>query len=398
MISRHNQDVIYFGSNRFHRSLNRGDEFKNLSGDLTKGPREGDVTFGTLATIDESPLKFGLLYTGSDDGLIHISKDGGYTWTNISAGLPTNLWVSRVVASAHNEGTVYASLNGYRDDNFIPYVFVSTNYGQTWQPIGTNLPNEPVNVVKEDPKNPNLLYVGTDHGVYVSMDKGKSFMRFAKNLPAVAVHDLVIHPRDNELIVGTHGRSLYTANIEPLQQLTDSVSTSPLHVYTLKPIQYSSNWGRMFNKYEDAPEYRYDITYYAKQSGQTTVKIQTVPKEGDKAITLRTLSDTTEAGLNYLTFNYTIDSTQRVAYEKFLNDARKKEDKAIELKVADDKKLYLRPGKYKLVIESNGARITKDLEVKAPDRRGRRAVLPNAYAAPDEFENWMEESGVEESK
>lgn len=398
LVSRHNQDVVYFGSNRFHRSLNKGDEFKTLSGDLTKGPREGDVTFGTLATIDESPMKFGLLYTGSDDGLIHVSKDGGYTWANVSAGLPANLWVSRVVASAHSEGTVYASLNGYRDDHFKPYVFVSTNYGQTWQPLGTTLPDEPVNVVKEDPKNPNLLYVGTDHGVYVSMDKGKSFMRFTKGLPAVAVHDLVVHPRDNELIVGTHGRSLYTANVEPLQQMTDSVTTKPLHVYALKPIQHSANWGRMPNKYEDAPEYRYDVTYFAKQAGTTTVKLQTVPKDGDKALTLRTLTDTTEAGLNYLTFNYAIDTTQRVAYEKMLNDAKKKDDKAIEVKVADDKKLYIRPGKYKLVMESNGATITKDLEVKAVERRGRRAVLPNAYAAPDEFESWMEESGVEETK
>ncbi len=384
LISRHNQDVIYFGSNRFHRSLNRGDEFKTLSGDLTKGPKTGDVGFGTLTTIDESPMKFGLIYAGSDDGLVHVSKDGGYNWTNISAGLPNNLWVSQVSPSAHDEGTVYVSLNGYRDDHFKPYVFVSKDYGQTWQSLAGTLPNEPVNVVREDPKNANLLYVGTDHGLYVSLDKGKSFIRASSGtLPAVAVHDVVVHPRENELVVGTHGRSIYTANVEPLQLMADSVTSKPLHLFALKPITNSAGWGRVFNKYEDAPKYEYTMTYYAKQPGRTTAKITT-----DKGLLLRTLTDTTEAGLNYLTFDYAVDTTQRVAYEKALNEAKKKDDKAIELAVADDKKLYIRPGKYKLTLDQNGTTLTRDFEVKSPERRTRR---PATFASPGEFEQWREE-------
>lgn len=383
LISRHNQDVIYFGSNRFHRSLNRGDEFKTLSGDLTKGPKTGDVGFGTLTTIDESPMKFGLIYAGSDDGLVHISKDGGYNWTNVSAGLPNNLWVSQVSASAHDEGTVYVSLNGYRDDHFKPYIFVSTNYGQTWQSLAQTLPNEPVNVVREDPKNANLLYVGTDHGLYVSVDKGKSFIRASSaTLPAVSVHDVVVHPRENELVVGTHGRSLYTANVEPLQLMADSVMSKPLHLFAMKPITNSAGWGRVFNKYEDAPKYEYTMTYYAKQPGQTTAKITT-----DKGLLLRTLTDTTEMGLNYLTFDYAVDTTQRMAYEKALNEAKKKDDKAIELAVADDKKLYIRPGKYKLTLEQNGSTLTRDFEIKASERRSRR---PATFATPGEFEQWRE--------
>jgi photosystem II stability/assembly factor-like uncharacterized protein len=383
LISRHNQDVIYFGSNRFHRSMNRGDEFKTLSGDLTKGAVPGDVAFGTLTTIDESPLKFGLIYAGSDDGLLHVSKDGGYTWTKISDNLPQNLWVSQVSASAHDEGTVYVSLNGYRDDHFRPYVFVSTDYGQTWQSISQTLPNEPVNVVREDPKNANLLYVGTDHGLYLSLDKGKTFVRASSGtLPAVAVHDLVVHPRENELVVGTHGRSLYTANVEPLQQLVDSIVSKPLHLYALKPITANASWGRVFNKYEDAPKYAYALTYYAKQPGQLTAKITT-----DKGLLLRTLADTTETGLNYLTYDYAVDTTQRVAYEKYLNDTKKKDEKTIELAIADDKRLYIRPGKYKLVMEQNGTTLTRDFEVKPPERRPRR---PTTFASPGEFEAWRE--------
>jgi len=279
LLSRHNQDVVYFGSNKFHRSLNRGDEFKTLSGDLTKGPKEGDVAFATLTTIDESPLKFGLLYVGSDDGLVHVSRDGGYSWTRISDKLPQDLWVSRVTASAHEEGTVYVSLNGYRDDHFKAYVYRSTDYGQNWQPIGTDLPAEPVNVVKEDPKNANLLYVGTDHGLYVSLDKGRSFMRMlgdeAGRLPAVAVHDLVVHPRDNELVVGTHGRSLYVASVAHLQELTDTLLAQPLYVFGIKPGQYSPGFGRMYNKYGEAPEYKLELPFYAKAAGKTTVRLTT---------------------------------------------------------------------------------------------------------------------------
>ncbi|NID12218.1 WD40/YVTN/BNR-like repeat-containing protein [Fibrivirga algicola] len=391
LISRHNQDVIYFGSNRFHRSLNRGDEFKTLSGDLTKGPREGDVTFGTLTTIDESPLRFGLIYTGSDDGLIHVSKDGGNTWVRITNGLPDNLWVSRVAASAHQEGTVYASLNGYRDDHFAAYVFVSTDFGQTWKALGKNLPAEPVNVVKEDPKNPNLLYVGTDHGLYLSLDKGNSFMPLsgegaATRLPAVAIHDVVVHPRDPELLVGTHGRSLYTVNLELIQQLGDSILTKPLHLFALKPVTASAAWGRKV-LYEETPTYSMTIPYMAKQAGRTQATITT-----DKGITLRTLTDTTEAGLNYLTFDYTVDTTQRAAYQTYLNEGKKKDAPAVDLTLADNKKLYIRPGKYKVTLTQNGQTVSRDLEVKAVERRARRPVT---FASPDEFEQWREQEEAE---
>jgi photosystem II stability/assembly factor-like uncharacterized protein len=219
LISRHNQDIVYYGSNKLHRSFNRGDSLPPISEDLTTAPPQGDVPFGTITTISESPLKFGLLYAGTDDGNIQISKDGGYTWKLISSNLPKGLWVSRVIASQYNEARVYASLNGYRNDHFLPYVFVSDDYGNSWNPIGTDLPNEPVNVVKEDSKYPNIIYVGTDGGLYVSTNTGKSFMMWNAGLPAsVPIHDLIIHPRDHEIILGTHGRSLYVAKLEKLHQ------------------------------------------------------------------------------------------------------------------------------------------------------------------------------------
>ncbi|WP_266362028.1 WD40/YVTN/BNR-like repeat-containing protein [Tellurirhabdus rosea] len=396
LVSRHNQDVVYFGSNRFHRSLDRGDEFKVLSGDLTRGRKEGDVSFGTLTTIDESPLRFGLIYTGSDDGLIHVSRDGGYTWTRISDGLPAAvqpLWVSRVTASAHDEGTVYATLNGYRNDHFRAYVFRSTDYGKTWQPIGTDLPAEPVNVLKEDPKNPDVLYVGTDHGLYASLDRGRSFMILGEGLPAVAVHDLVVHPRENELIVGTHGRSLYVGDVSYLQSLTDSVRAKDLYVYKLKNETYRASRGRMYNKYSEKPEYQFTMPFYARTAGRTTVRLMA------DSLTLRTLTDTSEAGLNYLSFDYAIDSTARGAYQGWLNDHRT-EGREINLKPADDGKIYLRPGKYTFVFETaGGASEKKSWELKAPERKKWGVTsLPKPGASPDEWEEWMEEQGFEEKK
>ena len=212
-LSRHNQDILYMGSNRFHRSLNQGDNFETLSGDLTKGGRKGNVSYGTLTTIIESDLKYGLIYVGSDDGMVHVSKNGGFSWENISSSLPKDMWVSGIYPSKFIQGRVYLSLNGYRWDNFEPMVYISEDYGLNWSKIGHNLPMEPVNVIIEDPKNESLVYVGTDHGVYASFDYGNNFQAFTNGLPNAPVHDLVVHPRDDDLVVGTHGRSVYLSLI-----------------------------------------------------------------------------------------------------------------------------------------------------------------------------------------
>lgn len=223
LLSRHNQDVLYMGSNKFHRSLQKGVSMETLSTDLTTNPIQGDVPFGSLSTITESSLKFGLLYVGSDDGNIHISKDGGYTWTNVSKNLPKNvkgLYVSRVTSSKYKESKVYATLNGYRNDHFNSYVFVSEDYGNNWKQISKDLPAEPVNVIVEDNVSDSILYIGTDGGLYVSIDAGNTSMQWNNGMPkSIPVHDLVIHPRENELVVGTHGRSIYIASLVSIQKL-----------------------------------------------------------------------------------------------------------------------------------------------------------------------------------
>ena len=201
LLSPHNQDIVYFGTNHFHKSNDKGDSWELTSKDLTNGGKKGNVPYGTITTIAESPLVKDLLYVGSDDGLIHVSKNGGETWKNISKNLPQDMWVSKVYASSHNEKVIYASLNGYRWDNFSPYLYKSENYGKTWTSLSSNLPDSPINVVIEDNENQNILYVGNDHGVYVSLDSGTNWEPFSSGLTSAAVHDLVIQKDENHLLV-----------------------------------------------------------------------------------------------------------------------------------------------------------------------------------------------------
>ncbi len=215
LLSRHNQDIFYLGSNKLNQSLNKGTGIKPISPDLTNGGKPGDVPYGTITTISESPLRFGMLYAGTDDGNIQLSKDGGYTWKNVGEKLsPKGLWVSRVIASRYKEGRVYATLSGYRMDHFKPYVFMSEDYGEHWTAIASNLPMEPVNVIIEDPYIDSMLYLGTDGGLYVTKTLGASWNAWTKGLPlSVPIHDITIQERENELLLGTHGRSIYVAKL-----------------------------------------------------------------------------------------------------------------------------------------------------------------------------------------
>lgn len=212
LLSQFNQDIFYMGTNIFYRSMDKAETLVPLSGDLTKGKKAGNVPYGTIVSFSESPIRFGLIYAGTDDGNIQLSKDDGYTWTLVSSNLPKNLYVSRVAASSFKEGRVYATLNGYRDDNFTAWLFVSEDFGKTWNALGKDLPAEPLNVIKEDPLYEDILYVGSDNGLYASFNRGKSFMTLGK-LPSVPVHDIAIQKTANEIVIGTHGRSIYIASL-----------------------------------------------------------------------------------------------------------------------------------------------------------------------------------------
>jgi photosystem II stability/assembly factor-like uncharacterized protein len=220
IISPHNSDTIYHGMQYLFRSRDRGDSWERISKDLTYNTKSemGDIPYHTIFSISESPLKFGLIYVGTDDGKVHVTMDSGKTWKEIMNGLPYQKWVSELVASGHGLSTVYMTQNGKRDDDFAAYIWKSTDYGKTWKDISGNIPLGPVNVIKEDPVNKNILYVGTDIGVYVTTDGGKTWNVLGGNLPSTFVHDLIIHPRDNIIVIATHGRGMWAMDANPINK------------------------------------------------------------------------------------------------------------------------------------------------------------------------------------
>ncbi|MDH3272074.1 MAG: hypothetical protein OEN56_12110 [Gemmatimonadota bacterium] len=234
LVSPHDCDVIYHAGNMLLRSEFRGESWEVISPDLTKADPatlttgkggDGNIQYATITSIDESPLTPGLIWVGTDDGNVQVTRDGGQNWTLLNDNIPGNpeYWVSRVEASHHDPGTAYVSYTGYRRDDFRPFVYRTTDFGQTWTSIASNLPPGPVNVIREHHENPDLLFVGTEFQVWVSNDAGARWTSMKLDMPTNPVHDMKIHERDDDLVVATHGRGIYIADLAPLSELTPAV-------------------------------------------------------------------------------------------------------------------------------------------------------------------------------
>ncbi len=274
-ISKHHADIIYIGSQFLHRSFNQGRAWETISPDLTKSKQGGNVPISTLTAIDESPFKFGVIYTGADDGSMKVTKDAGVTWEDIATPA-TERWVTRIVASKHDAGTVYCTQNGYRQDEWTPYVWRSTDYGKTWQSIAANLPFEPVNTIREDPTNKDRLYVGTDMGVYVSIDGGASWVAYGGGLPHIAVHDLVIQEQAKDMVIGTHGRSVWVIDLEPLDEADAELRAKNLHLWPVNNVSGRDGWGfdRKQNWDKSEPnEPKINGRFWSKGHGKATIKV-----------------------------------------------------------------------------------------------------------------------------
>jgi photosystem II stability/assembly factor-like uncharacterized protein len=215
IISPHDNTIVYAGFQTLYKSKNRGDAWETISKDLSDnnsaqmGQNPSAIPYQTIIAVAESPKKKDLLYVGTDDGRLHTTIDGGKEWTELTTKLPVRRWISRVTPSAQAEGTVYVTQRGREDDDFAAYIYKSTDFGKTFQSIVNNIPAGPVNVIREDPKNPNVLYVGTDFGVFVSTNGGARWEVLGGNLPSVQVSDLQISPRDNVIVISTYGRGMW---------------------------------------------------------------------------------------------------------------------------------------------------------------------------------------------
>ncbi|MCW5516320.1 WD40/YVTN/BNR-like repeat-containing protein [Muriicola sp. Z0-33] len=350
LLSPHNQDILYMGSNMLHRSLNQGDDWETISGDLSTGGKKGNVAYGTITTISESVFKFGLLYTGSDDGLVHLSKNGGGSWEVLSSGFPKDLWVSRIAASKHKKERVYASLNGYRWDDFTPYIYVSEDYGKSWKNIAANIPKSPVNVILEDPENEMLLFAGTDNGLYVSFNRGDSWELFQNGIPNVAIHDLVIQPEARHLVVGTHGRSIYKADIAELQQLTPDMLSKNLVVFEPENIKHSDRWGNPSGQWSTPNTPGIDITFYSDKA-----EIYRAEVKSQEGIVVSSSELSADKGLNIMSYDVAFSKSGKTAYLKRNKKA---------LRTAKNGKTYLPQGKYTVEITTKKLKETVHFEIK----------------------------------
>lgn len=257
VLSQHDDNTVYIGSNVLFRSTDLGQTFEAVSGDLTWGidrdtllimgvpgaapqmsRNDGQSSYGNLTAIAESPHDANVIYTGSDDGRLHVTRDGGASWTDVTArvnGLPARTYVTRLVASHGQPGTIFAAFDNHRNDDFAPYVYVSENFGNDWRAITAGLPMTSVNALTQHPENPRLLFLGNEVGLYVSVDAGAQWVRVESNLPTVPVDDIKVHPRENDLVIGTHGRGIWILDdVTPLERLSADVVASNAFVFPIR--------------------------------------------------------------------------------------------------------------------------------------------------------------------
>ncbi|MBK8595256.1 MAG: glycosyl hydrolase [Holophagales bacterium] len=278
LLSPHSRNILWFGTQKLWRSFDRGETWTAVSSDLTSPREPGDVPFGTITTISESPKTFGVLYAGTDEGKIWGTRDGGATWKDLSKGLAKERWVTRVVASAHDDGTVFVSQSGLRNDDFAPYVWKSADFGATWTSIAAGLPDEPVNSVREDPKARHLLWAATDAGAFVSLDRGATWSALTGGLPHVPVHDLAIHPKEGDVVLGTHGRSAFVAEAAPLRELTPEVAKKALHAFEVKAATWERRRGYGENEF---------FSWYRVPTTRTLAWWAGAPAAGTATITVK---------------------------------------------------------------------------------------------------------------
>ena len=243
------------------------------------------------------------------------------------------------MASKHKKERVYVTLNGYRWDDFKVYAYKSDDYGQSWTAISGNIPASPVNVIIEDSENENILYLGTDNGAYVSFNGGESWELFSNGLPNVAMHDMVIQPESKDLLLGTHGRSIYKANIAPLQMMNDDMASEAITIFNLSAVRYSSRWGSSWSKWLDAYEPEKTIQFYSNSSGNKTIRILS-----ENGAELNSMNVKVDKGFNYVDYNLELSAKGRKALMK--------ENTSIDINKASNGKYYLPQGTYTLQIDN----------------------------------------------
>ena len=323
IISPHDSKTIYTGAQVLLRSTDRGDHWEEISPDLSTNPADkimpnseggipGGIPWFGISSIAESPVTAGLLWVGTSDGNVQMTRDAGSHWTDVTdkvaaAGGRADAYVSRVAASAHNEGTAYVAKSGYKLDDFHAYLYKTTDHGATWTSISSNLPVEPVNVIREDPDNASLLFAGTDAGLFVTMDGGARWVRMT-NIPNMPVRDLAMQQATRDLVVGSYGRGIFIANIAPLEEMSASTLAEDVHLFRVLPTVPRIEWQFGANDYlfgnrhlqtDNAPD-GMSIRYYLRAAAADSAVITVADAKGEQVVTLK---GPAKAGVNTVTWN-----------------------------------------------------------------------------------------------
>ncbi len=371
VLSQHQHDILYMAGNRVLRSLDKGETWEAISDDLTTNPSEGtgDVPFATITAMRESPHAFGTLYAGTDDGRLWLTQ--GADWTEIGKDITQGLWVSGIEISPHDAGTVFVTLTGYRNDDFRAYAFASDDYGKTWRDLTENLPDEPCNVIRQDRKNKDVLYLGTDVGLWLSFDGGANWVPHQAGLPNAPVYAMEIHPRDNELIAATHGRSIFILPLAWVEEMTAETLDEALYVFKFEDPTESNHWGYKPWAWvgEDWEPAHLAIPVYAKAAGEVTVEIF------HKDALVFSNSQSVVKGPQELKWPYSIAKEHAEAKPaKKGKKGKKKKDKDAE----DDKPTtyqrgetgdyYAVAGDYKVIVKGFDKTVEKEFKIKASQR------------------------------
>jgi hypothetical protein len=364
MLSPHNGATVYTGAEVLLRSLDRGDHWEEISPDLTtddesKQHGAGNITFCTITTASESPLKPGVIWVGTDDGKVQLTQNHGATWTDCTAriaaaGGPAELWVSRVFASPHDAATAFVAKTGFRQDILKPFLFQTTDFGASWTSIAGDLPAKNIYVVLQDCKSARLLFAGTDSGLYVSFNRGQNWLPFKAGMPWAKVTDLVIHPRENDLIAATYGRGLWVTDITLLQEWNEKVPTEDVYLFgiepraQLQPTVYG-NYQLQGDSHLLTPNESDDfvIRYYLKDKAKDKVKVTITDLPGK---VLRELEGGGEAGFNTVMWD--------------LRPAREKGRGAGEEYRAWRRPPLVEPGEYMVTLEAAGRKLTQKAVVR----------------------------------
>lgn len=374
-LSPHNSRVIYAGAQVLLRSMDRGDHWQEISPDLStndtskilpssEGGLPGGIPWFAISSISESPVTPGVIWAGTSDGKVQLTRDNGATWTDLTgkvaaAGGREDCYVSRVRASHFNEGTAYVTKNGYKLDEFRPFVYKTEDFGATWTSLNAGLPDEPVNVIFEDAENPNLLFLGNDTGVFVSIDGGRRWLKMNNNMPNVPVHDLLVHPREGDLIVASYGRGIWLTNVTVLQQLDASVLAGEVHLFTPKPqIQriermFGANDYLFGDAHIVSPNAANGLTvsYYLKTKRTEGVKISIMDAWGKE---LAALKGPAEAGINSVVWNMRSGGLA-MRGPRAAGAGRRPRDVL---------GLWAPPGEYMVVLEAGDVKLTRKARIR----------------------------------